>query len=225
MKASFSELGRRRLSRAATSAAGGWLRGALAWTFLSLACLSVAAQQQNEAPSGPAANQAPETAPSTAAIVSSYEGQKVTGIQIAGQQDVKTSDYASLFLQHADEPFSMQKVQQTIAALKATGKFKEIQLQVDPEAQGVRVLLVLEPAVFFGMYEFPGAEQFAYSRLVQISNFTPQAPYNADDITVDRDNLLKFFRQEGYFQATVTPEIKMDNTHGLTDVFFHTDLK
>lgn len=214
-----------REGRAKVPAPSDWLRGVAACALLPFVCLLAGAQQQKEAPPEPAASQAPKTAPATAAILSSYEGQKVTGIQIAGQPDAKTSDYASLFVQHEGEPFSVQKVQQTIAALKATGKFKEIQLQVDPEAQGVRVLLVLEPAVYFGVFEFPGADRIAYSRLIQISNFPPQAPYNEDDIAVDRDNLLNFFRQEGFFQATVTPEVQMDNAHGLANVFFRTDLK
>ncbi|WP_446743015.1 POTRA domain-containing protein [Silvibacterium acidisoli] len=201
-----------------------WLRGAMVWA-LPVVCLVAHAQQQKTAPAGSARSQAPKTAPETAAILSSYEGQKVTGIQIAGQPEAKTSDYASLFVQHEGEPFAVQKVQQTVDALKATGKFKEVQIQVDPEAQGVRVLFVLEPATYFGIFTFPGAEQFAYSRLIQISNFPPQAPFNADDIAVDRDNLLNFFRQEGYFQATVTPEVQLDTAHGLANVLFRTDLK
>jgi len=190
--------------------------------LMAFVCLSADAQQP--AATSPA-SQEPKTAPETEAILTSYEGQKVTGLEIAGQPDLKTSDFAHLFAQHAGEPFSAEKVQQSIAALKATGKFKEIQLQIAPEADGVRVLLVLEPSVFFGLFEFPGAEQFAYSRLIQISNFPPQAPYNANDIAVDRDNLLNFFRQQGYFQATITPEIQIDHKHGLVNVFFRTDLK
>jgi hypothetical protein len=143
------------LGRAWASSVGDWLRGAMAWALLPLVGFSADAQQQRVVPPGPAASQAPKTAPATVAILSSYEGQIVTGIQIAGQPDAKTSDYAHLFAQHAGEPFSVQKVQETIAALKATGKFSEIQLQVDPEAQGVRVLLVLQPAIFFGVFEFP----------------------------------------------------------------------
>jgi hypothetical protein len=46
-----------------------------------------------------------------------------------------------------------------------------VQLQVDPEANGVRVLMIVEPAVWFGIFEFPGAERFPYSKLVQIANY------------------------------------------------------
>ncbi len=177
------------------------------------------------APGGTADSQAPKTAPATASILYSYEGQNVTGVEIAGRPESTSADFSSLFVQKAGEPFSREKVDKTVAALKATGKFTEVQLQVDPEADGVRVLMVLEPAVWFGIFEFPGAERFAYSRLVQIANFPPQAPFNTDDVEKDRQALLTFFRQEGFFEAEVTPETRVDAVRGLANVNFRTNLK
>ena len=127
-------------------------------------CCSLPAQT-----SQPATSQTPKTSPATARILASFEGQNVTSVQIAGRPESTTAKFSPLFVQQAGQPFSKEKVEQTVAALKATGKFKEIQLQVDPEANGVRVLLVLEPAVYFGMFKFPGAEQFPYSRLIQVA--------------------------------------------------------
>jgi len=172
-----------------------------------------------------ASEQAPKTAPATAQLLASFEGQNVTAIEIAGRPDTNTAQYAPLFVQHVGEPFSRDKLDLTVAALKATGKFNEVQLQVDPEADGVRILIILEPAVWFGIFEFPGAERFAYSRLTQIANFPPQAPFNPDDIERDRQSLLKFFQQEGYFLAEVQPEIKVDAQRGLANVTFHVRLR
>lgn len=173
----------------------------------------------------PASAQSPKTAPQTSQILSSFEGQNVSVVEIAGHPEYNAKDFASLFVQRAGEPFSKAKVEQTVAAFKATGKFIEVQLQVDPDANGVRVLMILEPAVWFGIFEFPGAERFAYSRLVQVANFPPQAPYNTDEVERDRQALVTFFQQEGYFQAEVQPETKVDAAHGLANVFFHVNLK
>jgi outer membrane protein insertion porin family len=104
--------------------------------------------------------------------------------------------------------------------LKKAGNFDEVQLQIEPEANGVRVLLIVEPAVWFGIFEFPGAERFNYSRLVQIANFPPQAPFNAGDVEKDSDALLRFFQQEGYFEAEVRPQVNLDTVHNLANVRF-----
>jgi len=172
----------------------------------------------------PGATQTPHTTAAADEIASSYEGQNVSSIEIAGRPDLNTSQFQHLFLQQSDQPFSKEKVDQTIAALKATGQFQGIQLKVDPEASGVRVLLVLQPAIYFGIFEFPGAERFSYSKLVQTANFPPDAPFNTSDIEKDRQSLANYFRQEGYFQCEVTPEVNVDSAHALANVVFHTTL-
>ena len=165
-------------------------------------------------------SQQPKTAPATESILSSYEGQNVTTIEVAGRPGLDTTKLTPLFQQRAGEPFSRQKVDASMATLKSEGKFSEVQLQVEPEANGVRVLLIVEPAIWFGIFEFPGAERFPYSKLVQIANYPPQAPFNAGDVQKDSDALLRFFQQEGYFEAEVRPQVNLDTGHNVANVRF-----
>ncbi len=141
-------------------------------------------------------------------------------IEVAGRPGLESSKLTPLFQQHAGEPFSRQKVDASMATLKSEGKFSEVQLQVEPEANGVRVLLIVEPAIWFGIFEFPGAERFPYSKLVQIANYPPQAPFNAGDVQKDSDGLLRFFQQEGYFEAEVRPQVNLDTGHNVANVRF-----
>jgi len=168
--------------------------------------------------------QQPKTSPLTTQILPSYEGQAVTSIELAGRPDIDIEHYAKDITLRSGEPFSKQKMDETIAALKRSGRFEEVQLQVEPLGDGIGVLLVLEPAIYFGIFQFPGAERFSYSRLVQVSNFPPQTPFNRGEIQRDTNNLLSFFRQEGFFRVEVNPEVKVDAEHGLANVIFHTTL-
>ena len=95
---------------------------------------------------------------------------------------------------------------------------------MEPEAKGLRVLFVIEPAVYYGIFQFPGAERFAYSRLVQVANYVSQSPYNATEVEHDRRSLMRFFQQTGYFQAQVSTELKIDVQHEIVNVIFHSDL-
>jgi outer membrane protein insertion porin family len=185
-------------------------------------CAGLPAQNTSQPSQEP--KQQPKTAPATASILSSYEGQNVTAIEIAGRPGLDTSKLTPLFQQHPGEPFAKEKVDASIAALKSTGEFSEVQLQVEPEANGVRVLLILEPAIWFGIFEFPGAERFPYSKLVQVANYPPQAPYNASDVQRDSDALVRFFQQEGYFEAEVRPQVNLDIAHNVANVRFMVSL-
>jgi outer membrane protein insertion porin family len=191
-------------------------------TLLVAVLLGLSTGLQAQSPEPP--SQMPKTAPNTANILSSYEGQNVTAIEIAGRPGLDSSKITPLFQQKAGEPFSKQKVDESIATLKSAGKFPEVQLQVEPEANGVRVLMVVEPAIWFGIFEFPGAERFAYSRLVQIASYPPQAPFNAGDVQKDSDALLRFFQQQGYFEAEVRPQLDLDTVHNVANVKFMVSL-
>ena len=153
-------------------------------------------------------------------MFSSYEGQNVSSIQVAGRPDIDPSLFASSFVQQTGQPFSQQKVDQTAAAIKAAGKFDGVRVQVDPRADGVRVVYVLEPAVYFGIFQFPGAAQFPYSRLLQIADYPVQSPFNAADVEHSRQSLLNFYRQAGFFQADVQSEVQVDRDHAIANVSF-----
>ncbi len=187
--------------------------------FLAILCSGTQAQVTTQSQT-----QAPGTSPQTEQILSSYEGQNVTAVEIAGRPDLSTSEFLPLFVQRSGQPFSKEKVDATMAALKRTGKFQEIQLQVAPEVNGVRVLLVLQPAVYFGIFTFPGAERFSYSRLMQVTNYPPEAAYNTDDIQASQQNLITFFQREGFFQVQVRPETKVDSAQKIANVLFHVTL-
>ncbi len=157
-------------------------------------------------------------------ILASYEGQTVTSIDIAGRPDLKIDNFTSELSQQTGQPFEKQKIDNTVAALKTAGKFQNVRVQVDPEAQGLRVLFVIEPAVYYGIFQFPGAERFPYSRLVQVANYTSQAPYNATEMERDRLSLIHFYQEAGYFEARATTELKIDAQHRIVNVLYHSDL-
>ena len=99
------------------------------------------------------------TPPETAQTLTAYVGQQVSSVELAGRPDLDERELLPLLAQHAGEPFDRDKVERTVAALKATGKFQNVQLSVIPDIEGVRVLLILQPGLYFGIYEFPGFER------------------------------------------------------------------
>jgi outer membrane protein insertion porin family len=192
---------------------------AAAFALLCLVALQCPAQAGNPVP-----KQVPTTSASTEQILSTYEGQKVTAVEIAGRPESRTDEYQAAFQQKAGQPFSRAQVDSTADALKAAAHCQVVRIEVDPEADGVRVVFILEPAVYFGIFQFPGAERFAYSRLIQVSNYPIQEAYNADDVEKDKESLAKFLQQQGYFQSEVKTELNVDSARSVANVVFHVTL-
>jgi outer membrane protein assembly factor BamA len=166
----------------------------------------------------------PRTKSDAEQMLAAYAGQKVAAVELAGRPDLDDRWLLPLIEQHAGEPFDRDKVQRTVAAIKATGKFKDVQLNVIPDVDGVRILLVLQPGLYFALYEFPGAKGFPYSRLLQVANYPPDGPYTSHDVKTATESLVKFFQQNGYFLAKVTPHIEPDAARGIVNVTFETVL-
>ena len=192
----------------------------LLFLFVALGIATRAQTGQTATP-----QQAPRTAPQVAKVLPSYEGQKVTSIELAGQPNLDPNTLLPLLPVRMGEQFSQQKVEASIAVLQKTGRFQAVELEIRPEANGVRVLFVLQPAIYFGIYRFPGAEQrFAYSRLVQIANYPPRGAFTAVDVRDAQEALTTFFKRNGYFRAQVHPVVLVDRKAGVANVMFDTTL-
>lgn len=166
----------------------------------------------------------PETSPFTTGMLSFYNGQTVASVQLAGRPDLDYAKYEPLLLQKAHQPFSDSKVQQTAAALKTKGKFQAVRIQVQPDTNGLRIVFVLEPAIYFGVYEFPGAHRIPYPRLLQVSDYPVQTAFNQSEVDLAEHRLISFLQQQGYFHATVHPQVRVHPEQGVANVVFETSL-
>ncbi|HEY6251845.1 MAG TPA: POTRA domain-containing protein [Candidatus Angelobacter sp.] len=156
----------------------------------------------------------------------SYEGQNVSSVELAGKPGLNPRQFKQLIVQPINAPFSQQKIDETMAALKNTGQFKDVQVDVHPQSAGLQVLFVLQPAIYFGIFDFGKANKiFSYNRLLQVANYPTQEPYTEGRVEEAESNLLTFFHQNGFFLATVEPQLETNESRGFVNVLFHIDLK
>jgi outer membrane protein insertion porin family len=170
-------------------------------------------------------SQTPKTAPQVQEALASYEGQPIAVVELAGQPNLEVNKFLPLLSLKAGEPFAQAKVNQSIAALKSSGAAKDIELEVRPQPEGIRVMFVLQPAIYFGIYTFSGAGRFAYSRLLQVADYPPRGVYSSIDVSNTTNLLARFFKQNGYFESEVHPSLQNDDVHKLVHVTFHVTLR
>lgn len=160
----------------------------------------------------------------TAAV--SYEGQRVSSVQLAGQPDGNPRKLQEMIAQPINAPYSQAKVDETAAALTKGGAAKNVEVQVTPAPEGLHVLFVLKPAYYFGVYTFPKAEKiFSYTRLLQASNYSKQEPFAQEKVEEAESSLLDFFHRTGFFMATVEPKMQTDEKHRVVNVEYDINLK
>ncbi|HET6181246.1 MAG TPA: POTRA domain-containing protein [Candidatus Sulfotelmatobacter sp.] len=155
----------------------------------------------------------------------SYEGQNVATVDLVANPKISVESLRSWVQQKTNEPYSTAKIENTISALRGTGRFRDVEVDVKPDPGGLHVTFTLQPALYFGVFDFPGAtKKFSYTHLLQVIDIPNQTPYEKEAVSKAGENLLQFFVSEGYFQAQIQPDPQFDETHMLANVVFHITL-
>jgi len=155
----------------------------------------------------------------------SYEGQKVTAVELVANPKISVESLRPLVQQRAGESYSSSKVADTISALQGTGRFSKIEVDVRPDPGGLQVTFALELALYFGIFDFPGAtKSFSYTRLLQVVDIPNRTPYKGELVSKAEDNLHQYFVSAGFFQAQVQAQSQFDEAHMLANVVFTVDL-
>jgi len=155
----------------------------------------------------------------------SYEGQKVGVVEVVANPKISVDPYRPLIQLKSGDLYSNRSIQNTIYALKQTGRFSQVKLDAKPDPAGLHVTFTLEPAFYFGVLDFPGAtKHFPYARLLQVANIPHQTPYKHETAYAAGGALLKFLIASGFFQAQVRTEPRFDEEHMLANVVFHVNL-
>jgi outer membrane protein assembly factor BamA len=169
------------------------------------------------------------TSRSSAAVLNesdllSHEGQVVSQVDLTGRPDMDTERYRQLIPIHRGEPLSRDKILEAIDALRKTHRFDDVQVDLKPEFNGVRIAFILQPAFYVGLYQFTGAERFSYGLLIQVSRFSAQEPYSPVDVKEGKEALQAYFRQNGFFQSRIDADVRPDKSYRLANVDFKTTL-
>ena len=155
-----------------------------------------------------------------------YEGQRVASVEIVANPKISVEFLRPLVQQRAGEPYVNSKVAGTISTLQATRRFNKVEASVKPDPGGLQVTFILEPAIHFGLFDFPGAtKRFSYSRLLQVVDIPDRTQFKQDLVSKAQDNLYQFFASDGYFQAQVQAQVQIDEGHMLANVAFAVDLR
>ena len=154
-----------------------------------------------------------------------YEGQNVSAISLIANPHRDLSPLLSVVTQKPGEPYSQAKIDASAQALKNAGHFPKVGVNVAPEVTGLRINFLLEPAYYLGMVDFPGVEKyFSYTRLLQVADLPDEDPWDPSRIPIAENALVKFFQRNGYFQAKVHAQPKIDDEHEIVSVDFVSEM-
>jgi outer membrane protein insertion porin family len=155
-----------------------------------------------------------------------FDGQNVSSVEVAARPEVDVQAMRKLIQQQSAKPFSTTAIRQSAAALEQTHLFSQVQVSVEPENDGLRVLFVLQPADYVGIIQFSGTgTRFPYTELLQAVNIPEQSPFVPELEDQAQKGLLDFLHKRGYFTAAVQTQVQRDEQHKIVNLIFQCRLE
>ena len=146
-------------------------------------------------------------------------------VEITARPAMDAESFRPLIRQKRDQPLSMEAIRESVAALQQTNEFSQVQVSIEPQLSGLRVIFILQPASYVGIISFPeAAKVFSYTRLLQAVNIPEQSPFIEKQMPEAKSALLAFLAASGYFNSSVEIETQRDDPHRIVNLVFHVKL-
>ncbi len=169
-------------------------------------------------PDGPRPGQ--ESSPQGAS--SGYEGKTVASIEIPQASEADRDHLLQLLPQKTGTPLGRDLIRDSIRVLYATGRFSDIQAEVSPSGDGVRLSFVTSPNFFVGGVDVEGAPTRPNAnQIVNASKLQLGELYNREKLDRALENIRQLMQENGYYKAQVTAESTSSPQTQQANILFH----
>ena len=171
-----------------------------------IAVLSLPANAQQVSPSGAPA----------------YDGQLVQSVDIEGVSPSDRQHLLDLLPQKSGSVLQRDQVRESIRVLYGTGRFADIEAEVNPAGQGVQLKFVTSPNFFVGSIEVQGASSRPTSnQIVNASKLQLGELFTQEKLNRGLENIRQLLEENGYHRARTTAEEKRNAQTQQADILFH----
>ncbi len=152
-----------------------------------------------------------------------FDGQPVVGIQFEpSNQPLTAEELARRVPLKAGAPFHETQLREAIRRLYATGDYSDVWAEGQPSGNGLTVVFHTTDRWFIGRVEGdPHVRQPPTpAQLVSASELDTGQPLLDDDLKTALDRILRTLRANGYYEATVQPQVTRDEAHQEANIRF-----
>ena len=155
--------------------------------------------------------------------ISSYQGLSVSEIEFPDVAEGDKKRFRELILQQAGKPLDRELIRQSIQALYATGRFADLQVQVQRDASGqVRLSFITSPNYFIGKISVAGApSRPAESQVANAAKLTLGELFTREKLDRALKNIKQLMEENGYYHSLISEEEEKHPDTEQVDIFFH----
>jgi len=161
-------------------------------------------------------------APDAQAPIPGQNGPIVRGIDVeyAGPKTVSTTVILSNMRTTVGEPYSASSVEEDVRNLYATGFFTNLKIEDQEMADGVKVIVIVQPKPLVKSIVINGANKIKASRVKKEIKSKIGESLSEEQISTDSDKIKDLYLSKGYNQVQVSYKIDTNEEFGRSVITF-----
>ena len=145
---------------------------------------------------------------------------KSIDVQFAGPATVSKERILNNMRTKIGRPYSVGVAEEDVRNLYQTAKVFNVRIFGDPQADGVKVIVVVQTKATIKKVEFAGVTQVKTSKLRKQISTKPGVELTEAEVEADRQKILEYYQEKGYKDTEVKTEIKTDEKSNESTVTF-----
>jgi outer membrane protein assembly complex protein YaeT len=158
-----------------------------------------------------------------AAQIAAFEGKRIVTIQFDPvKQPLEPSDIERILPLKTGQPLTAENVRASIERLFATGCYADIQVDAEPNGDGVVVRFLTKNSWFIGHVFVTGAINSPPNagQLTNAAQLELGQPYTQKDLDSAMASQRRLLESNGLYNSTIQPVIRWDNNYQQVEVHF-----
>lgn len=159
----------------------------------------------------------------TATTGAGAQGPTVKEIEIVyvGPKSVNRSVILSNMRTTVGQPYSAAAVEEDIRNLYATGFFTNLRISDEPMAEGVKVVVVVQPKPLVKEIVINGNKEIKEKRLKKEIKSKPGSPLSEQQVSEDADKIKDYYRNKAFPNVQVSYKTDLNEEYGRAVVTFN----
>ena len=141
-------------------------------------------------------------------------------IKYVGPQTISREKVMSQIRLRAGQPYSESLVEQDIRALYTTGSVQNVKIFAESEAEGVKVIVLLQTRSLVNEIEIVGAERIKAKSLRKKIDLKINGPLREDELEKGRQSIIDSYQAKGFTDIDVKYRVDTDEDRGTSRVVY-----
>lgn len=162
-----------------------------------------------------------------AQTLEAYDGKTIAQVRIViegATNGGQGEEFRGLLLLHAGAPYSVVQARASLLSLFNSGRAANARIEAEFDNQGaVIVTFVITPQARIGNIEFTGLTDELRPEDIRgrLEGLERNAKYSEANVQRGAEQIYELFRDRGYYQVGVEPEITLDATAMVAKITYH----